>query len=256
MQIKGYAQALTSADVLAQITSGKHRRIAITYFEWADEKRIASVLPWTVIDGPESAAKAAAILDAHRRQLVGDNCISCAIEEAMRRFDDMPFKTDRKVLDISGDGETNAGRPVLDTRAEALAHDIIINGLPIVTAYEPLLAAYYESVVIGGPGSFIIEARGFEDFGRAVSAKLLREIADGGETKPQLANRQRDQASYSSLPLPWGEVASEGERVRRADVSGLAHAPHPFPLPVGEGERPHTRKLAQLLCNVIRFGAA
>jgi hypothetical protein len=189
MQLKGYATALTSPEVLGQITSGNHKRIAVTYFEWADEKRIAAVLPWTVIDGPDSAAAVAAILNAHRRQLVGDTCISCAIDEALRRFEELPFKTDRKVLDISGDGEANAGRPVLDSRADALARDVVINGLPIVTAYEPLLARYYESVVIGGPGSFIIEARGFDDFGRAVSTKLMREIADNRSTLPQLAKK-------------------------------------------------------------------
>jgi len=31
--------------------------------------------------------------------------------------------------------------------------------------------------VIGGPGSFMVVARSFDDFGRAVRSKLVREIS-------------------------------------------------------------------------------
>ncbi|MBI1779630.1 MAG: DUF1194 domain-containing protein [Proteobacteria bacterium] len=191
MQLRGYAGALTSPEILNEILSGRHHRIAVTYFEWADAKRVARVVPWTVIDGKESAAKVADLLAAHRRQLVGDTCIGCAIEEAMKLFAELPYKPDRKVLDISGDGESNAGPPVGEPRALALSQDITINGLPIVTAYEPNLAHYYQSEVIGGPGAFVIAARGFDDFTRAIGAKLLREIADRGTAPSQLAEIRR-----------------------------------------------------------------
>jgi hypothetical protein len=191
MQVQGYAAALTSKEVIDQITAGRHHRIAVAYFEWADEKRIAHVVPWTLIDGPDSAAEVAGILIQHRRQLVGDTCIGCAIDEAMKLFDALPYKPDRKVLDISGDGEANAGPPVEVERGLALSRDITINGLPIVTAYEPNLARYYETQVIGGPGSFMIQASGFEDFARAVSTKLLREVAGLDAPARQLARLRR-----------------------------------------------------------------
>ncbi|MCX7371239.1 MAG: DUF1194 domain-containing protein [Alphaproteobacteria bacterium] len=37
---------------------------------------------------------------------------------------------------------------------------------------------YFQSFVIGGPGSFMIVAEDFEAFGTAVRRKLIREIAD------------------------------------------------------------------------------
>jgi hypothetical protein len=95
----------------------------------------------------------------------------------MTYFGDLPYETDRKVLDISGDGESNVGGSVDEARDRALIADITINGLPIQTYYEPGLADYYEQHVIGGPGSFLIVAKGFDDFARAVAAKLVREIA-------------------------------------------------------------------------------
>ncbi len=176
-QRNGYADALISKQVLSAISSGEHRRIAVAYFEWSDGRRMARILPWTIVDGEPSARKAAETIRNHRRQLVGDTCIACAIDEAMKHFEELPWRTDRKILDISGDGESNIGGSVDAARDRALIADITINGLPIATYYEPGLADYYEQRVIGGPGSFIIVAKGFDDFARAVAAKLVREIA-------------------------------------------------------------------------------
>lgn len=177
-QRDGYAAALVSPLVLQAIRSGDNRRIAVTYFEWSDGRRMARILPWTVIDGEAAAREAAKVIREHRRQLVGDTCIACAIDEAMAQFEKLPWPADRRVLDISGDGESNVGESVDTARERALASDLTINGLPIVTAYEPRLADYYQNHVIGGPGAFLIAARGFEDFARAIAAKLVREIAE------------------------------------------------------------------------------
>jgi len=177
-QRDGYAQALVSKQVLDAIRSGDNKRIAVTYFEWSDGRRMARILPWSIIDGEPSAKKAADTIRNHRRQLVGDTCIACAIDEGMKLFAELPFETDRKVLDISGDGEANIGESLEEARERALVADITINGLPIETYYEPGLARYYEQNVIGGPGAFLIVAKGFDDFARAVAAKLVREIAE------------------------------------------------------------------------------
>ena len=176
-QRDGYADALVSTPVLSAIKSGGNRRIAVTYFEWSDGRRMARILPWMLIDGETTAREASRIIREHRRQLVGDTCIACAMDEAIRQFEALPWPTDRKVLDISGDGESNVGGSVDEARDRALIADITINGLPIQTYYEPGLADYYEQHVIGGPGSFLIVAKGFDDFARAVAAKLVREIA-------------------------------------------------------------------------------
>lgn len=176
-QRDGYADALVSTPVLTAIRSGDNRRIAVTYFEWSDGRRMARILPWTLIDGEATAREASRIIREHRRQVVGDTCIACAMDEAMKQFEVLPWATDRKVLDISGDGESNVGESVDVARERALAAEITINGLPIATYYEPGLADYYEQHVIGGPGAFIIVAKGFDDFARAIAAKLVREIA-------------------------------------------------------------------------------
>jgi hypothetical protein len=80
------------------------------------------------------------------------------------------------VIDVSGDGSNNRGRPVTSARDEAVAAGIGINGLPIL-ALEPDLDRYYYDSVIGGPGAFVVAAKDFETFGEAILKKLVTEIA-------------------------------------------------------------------------------
>jgi hypothetical protein len=89
------------------------------------------------------------------------------------------------VIDISGDGYNNRGRPVEWARDEAVAAGITINGLPIVNdrpnrwgGRPPIdLDRYYERQVIGGPGAFIVVAEDYVAFAKAILSKLLLEIA-------------------------------------------------------------------------------
>ncbi len=55
MQREGYINALRDVDVINATLSGTRGRIAVAYFEWAspDDQRL--IMPWTVIDGPDSA---------------------------------------------------------------------------------------------------------------------------------------------------------------------------------------------------------
>ena len=55
LQRRGYAAALTSRDILDAIGVGYLGRIAVTYVEWGDQNSQVTVVPWRVIDGPDSA---------------------------------------------------------------------------------------------------------------------------------------------------------------------------------------------------------
>jgi len=68
-----------------------------------------------------------------------------------------------------------------------VAHGIIVNGLPIMSgdygmgdwgAYSGQLDQYYMHCVIGGHGSFIVPAHGFQEFVAAMRRKLVLEISD------------------------------------------------------------------------------
>ena len=94
----------------------------------------------------------------------------------MHALGESPFGGGRQVIDISGDGANNGGRPAEMARDDAVHRGININGLPILEV-EPDLEEHYRRNVIGGPGAFVIAAETFEDFGNAILRKLIMEIA-------------------------------------------------------------------------------
>jgi hypothetical protein len=106
----------------------------------------------------------------------GGTSVGGAIQYGADAIDANRFAAQRKVIDVSGDGANTSGPPAKASRDRAVARGFTINGLPILTD-EPYLDRYYRDEVIGGPGAFMIPAKTFEDFARAIRTKLIREIA-------------------------------------------------------------------------------
>ena len=184
IQRRGYAEALTSDEVLGAIAEGFTGRIALTYMEWAGTGSTRVVVDWTVVSGREEAETVAAALRAHRPYALRRTSISGAISTAAALFADNGFTSFRQVIDVSGDGPNNHGAPVTGARDAALAQGIVINGLPLMTrdAYGGMwhlddLDLYYLNCVIGGPGAFVIPVRDWSEFPAAVRRKLVMEIA-------------------------------------------------------------------------------
>jgi hypothetical protein len=65
LQREGYIAGLTSREFLTAVSEGANGKIAVTYFEWAGPTDQKIVLPWRLIDGPESAAAAVAVICSH-----------------------------------------------------------------------------------------------------------------------------------------------------------------------------------------------
>lgn len=184
LQRAGYVEALKSADFLRALKTGINGKIAITYFQWATNGDTNVLLPWTVIDGPASAAAAADKLSEAPYRRAKRTSISGAIEKAMSLFDNNGFAGLRRVIDISGDGTNNDGGPVDLARNAALKQGVVINGLPLMVRPSSFgfadisnLDEYYEDCVTGGPGSFVIPIRDRSQFIRATRTKLVMEIA-------------------------------------------------------------------------------
>lgn len=178
LQLKGYAAAFRHPDVIRAIQRGGVGAIAVTMTQWASFGTHAQTVPWTYINGIDSAATFASKVEyPNTRLFSGMTSISGAILFAVHLLDSVPYEPLRRVIDISGDGTNNDGPFVREARAEALSRGITINGLPILAEARDI-ERYYQSVVIGGPGSFLVLASSMEDFERAVRRKLIMEIAD------------------------------------------------------------------------------
>jgi hypothetical protein len=180
LQREGYATAFANRQVLRAVRSGPQAAIGVTMYQWTGPSMQALVVPWTRINDEASIDKFAAAVAAGPRFLFGGGTsISGAIDAGMAVLGNTPFRGGRKVIDISGDGANNRGRPAQAARDAAIAAGININGLPILEL-EPDLEEHYRRNVIGGPGAFAIAADTFNDFGNAILRKLILEIADAG----------------------------------------------------------------------------
>ncbi len=187
LQREGYITGLTSREFMSAVRGGMHGKVAITYFEWAGLYDQKIIMPWRLIDGPESADAVANEIARAPYRRAPRTSIFGALQFAKPLFDASGYGGLRRVIDVSGDGVNNMGPPATMMRDDVLAGGITINGLPIMLKrrtgyglyamqYEHL-DVYYEDCVVGGPGSFVIPIKDREQFKEATRHKLVLEIA-------------------------------------------------------------------------------
>lgn len=180
LQMSGFAAAFRDPEVIAAITRGPHGKIAVTLMVWSGRDAPVGGIDWHLLEDKASALKFSIALKRMFRPVrPGATAINFAIRNALQRMRTNGFDGTRKVIDLSGDGKENNVVDALAAtdvgRQEALAEGVTINGLPIMTD-EPDLERYFLDNVVGGPGAFMVPARNYNDFGRAIHKKLLREI--------------------------------------------------------------------------------
>jgi hypothetical protein len=184
LQRRGYAEALTSRDVLGAIGGGFLGRIGLSYLEWAGDGTQRLVVDWTLIETPDQAAEFADALLLSDGPTMRRTSISGALIAGREQLRLSPFTAMRQVIDVSGDGPNNQGLPVTEARDAVVADGITVNGLPLMTRdgmgsawHLDDLDRYYAACVIGGPGAFVVPVRDWTEFAEAVRRKLVLEIS-------------------------------------------------------------------------------
>lgn len=179
LQLQGYADAFLNPAVVKTISNGDLGAIAATLVIWAGDGGVRQIAEWMLIDDLESASRFVKEFRKTPRYMLKDGTsISTAIIESVSLFKGNGFAGTRRVIDISGDGTNNVGRPVPIARDAAIGAGITINGLTILDEF-PELDAYFSRFVVGGPGAFIVTADSFSTFSAAILNKLVQEIAGG-----------------------------------------------------------------------------
>lgn len=172
---ESHALAFRSEEVLSAIQSGLFGRIAVSYVEFAGNA--APVVPWMIIDDADAVEEFVRQIEAAPIQSRSYTGIGTAFFMAASMFEQMPYKTERLVVDIVGDGINNiapspdAGRNVL------LSGGAVINGMPLLL--EPSSAnldVYYASRVIGGAGSFSMPLKNISQMPSALRSKIVLEL--------------------------------------------------------------------------------
>ena len=179
LQRGGLASALLSPGVQQAFFAG-HQPVALAAFEWSGRYNQEVLLDWTMITSPERLEQAAATIGGSRRSHNEfPTAMGYALGFASVMFDDAPACA-RETIDIAGDGQNNEGFGPRLAYAEFDFDGITVNGLVVNAAEfetETNLIAFYRSQVLWGPGAFLEVAQGFEDYERAMTRKLERELA-------------------------------------------------------------------------------
>lgn len=216
IQRRGYVEAFRSSEVHEAIEGGLIGQVAVTYVEWARSDLQRVIVPWTLIATAEDANAFADRLALAPVSNMRNTSISGAIRWGIGAIEGNEYDGLRRVIDVSGDGPNNQGGRVDVARNEALDAGIIINGLPIMA--EPWMGGlgfnisgldvYYRACVIGGPGSFMLPVREWDEFAEAVRRKIVLELAG---LEPELGEAR-------SLPVHLASDAAIdctiGERLR------------------------------------------
>lgn len=171
LQRGGYVNAFRDSGIQSAIASGNSLAASLVY--WSGATQQVQAVAWTLIDSAASAMGFADAIDATTRPYSGGTSVDRALVFATPLFDSNGFEGTRKVIDVSGDGDSNNSLTA-NARDAALAAGIDqINGLPIGGTS---IQNFYRDFVIGGAGSFIQAANTFADFDAAVRTKIGREI--------------------------------------------------------------------------------
>jgi Ca-activated chloride channel homolog len=161
IEFDGMARAVSDTAFLDAIRAGVHHRIGFAAFTWSSHGDLRVVVPWTVLGSPVDAAGLPDRLTD----------LSAAIRFGLHLLEAAPHRARWLVLNVSGNGTDNSGEGPRAARTEALRAGATVNGLVIGEAHG--VADYYRRHVIGGPGSFLIQARQPADVAGAMLKKLF-----------------------------------------------------------------------------------
>ena len=159
LQWAGYRAAFLDRRVADVIAGGRAGRIAVMVLEFGGPHEQRVTLGWHLIADAADARALSAAISAHSRgrAMTGGTALGAALQRAGALLRTCPCDPERRVIDVSGDGENNRGPAPDQVRNYLLAAGVTVNGLPLSGGSDsPDLARYYEDHVIGGDGSFSV----------------------------------------------------------------------------------------------------
>lgn len=174
LQTGGIAAALRDPSVASAIGSVEGG-VAISLMQWSGRGDQAVSLPWRLVSGRDEINALAQDISGISRAFGSKTAPGSALLRSVQLHESSPYHCDRQVTDMSGDGIENSGVSTRSGRDTALGHGHTVNGL-VILGDDDRLEAFYRHNVIGGPGHFLEIAHGFDDYGRAMRDKLLKEL--------------------------------------------------------------------------------
>ena len=172
IQMDGLAAALVDRAISGALVEGQAK---LALMQWTGSGRQRVVINWTDMTDHDAVVGFAEQVTLEPRLWRNfSTAIGEAIALSIAYFAQVP-ECERHVIDISGDGPNNEGRPpaaLWDALAEA---QITVNALVIEDSVQGL-TNYFEAEVITGDGAFAVTANRFSDYPAQIAKKLFREL--------------------------------------------------------------------------------
>ncbi len=174
LQTQGLAAALTDPEVAEALVRDQ---VALAVVQWSGVEEQALVLSWQrMLTSNDVTRFAARAVVSPRAYSGSDTAVGQGLRFAIAQFAAVS-DCRRKVIDVSGDGQENAGFTDAHARREAIDQGIDINAIAIE---EPgpasPITTYFRNWIIT-PGGFVVTARGLQDYPETLRLKLLRELS-------------------------------------------------------------------------------
>ena len=182
LQKQGLSLAFSHPEVVGAIEALGDLGVAVSVIQWAGTGLQKTVIDWQLLRNSVDAHRMSAALANMPREIRGMTDIGSVIRYAVSSLDENAFAGYRRVIDISGDGSSDAFSTSQE-RDRAIGKAVTINGLVIYNEDHDLgdlakqdVREHYLQNVIGGDGAFLMTAGSFEEFVIAMRNKLVREI--------------------------------------------------------------------------------
>lgn len=201
LQRRGAAQAFRSREVLLRLLSCNPQGVGFTIVEWSGLRQVAQVnqiFQWRTLRTAEDLEVVANFLETRtERSYSNSTDIASALRESARLLAEAPYMSARQIISLSSDGDqalmrgndtfeaTVLNEHLFETREQVVAQGVSINGIALLTSHSDFrttkdvpLDVYFDQFVVGGPGSFVLGANSFEEYGRALEESLVRELTN------------------------------------------------------------------------------
>lgn len=177
LQRIGLASALDAPEIRDAILRGGAGDVALAVYEWSGQFQERLHLDWLLLRSEAEITEAVARLAGMERSTEEyPTALGSALgygAQLMTRAPDCA----RRVIDVSGDGINNQGFGPALAYKHFPFQGITVNGL-VILGHDAKVLTFYQTEVLRGPGAFLEQASGFEDFEQAMARKLFREMND------------------------------------------------------------------------------
>ena len=209
-QTHGIARALGDPAVQSILFQVPEVPVYLAIYEWSAASYQRLILDWTPLTGPADVTAVQNRLMAWEREEAPEATgVGAALEYGAQLMTRAPLCWDQ-TLDISADGKNNDWPLPHRLRISGRLGTMNVNALVVADdsaetqdrTYDGVaeLSAYFQARIIYGPSAFVEVALGYQDYARAMTQKLLRELATrplGAAPQPPSADTAPIRAAYA-----------------------------------------------------------